>query len=91
MDTSMFDNPIFQSIPPEKQAFLKAFSTQPKSENANDLAKQLTNAAAQAKQQGLSFNDAETTLLINMLKQNMTPEEQAKADRVIALFHTFKH
>lgn len=84
------NNPAFQSIPPEKQAFLKNFATQQPTGNANDLANQLTNAAMNAKQQGISFSDMETTMLINILKQNMSPEEQQKADRIIQLMNTFR-
>lgn len=90
MDTSFLNNPMFQSLPREKQQFLQAFAAQPHNGNANELAGQLSNAAMQAKTQGLSFTDAETTLLIDMLKQNMSLEEQKKADRIIQLVHTFR-
>ena len=78
MDTSLLNNPMFQSLPKEKQQFLQAFAAQPHNGNANELAGQLSNAAMQAKAQGLSFTDAETTLLIGMLKQNMSLEEQKR-------------
>ena len=81
---------MFQSLPREKQQFLQAFAAQPHNGNANELAGQRSNAAMQAKAQGLSFTDAETTLLIGMLKQNMSLEEQKKADRIIQLVHTFR-
>ena len=81
---------MFQSLPKEKQQFLQAFAAQPHNGNANELAGQLSNAAMQAKAQGLSLTDAETTLLIGMLKQNMSLEEQKKADRIIQLVHTFR-
>ena len=90
MDTSFLNNPMFQSLPKEKQQFLQAFAAQPHHGNANELASQLSNAAMQAKAQCLSFTDAETTLLIGMLKQNMSLEEQKKADRIIQLVHTFR-
>ena len=81
---------MFQSLPREKQQFLQACAAQPHNGNANELAGQLSKAAMQAKAQGLSFTDAETTLLIGMLKQNMSLEEQKKADRIIQLVHTFR-
>ena len=90
MDSSFMNNPAFQSIPQEKQEFLKNFAAQQPSGNANDLAKQLSSAAFDAKQKGLSFSNMETTLLINMLKQNMSMEEQQKADRIIQLMNTFR-
>lgn len=85
------NNPLFQTIPPEKQAFLKSFAAQPTAASSpNALASQLTAAAMEAKQQGLTFSDMETTLLINMIKQNMSPEEQKKAERIIALAKNFR-
>jgi len=38
-----------------------------------------------AKQNHIQFNDAETNLLVTILKQNMSPEEAAKADKILAL------
>ena len=39
----------------------------------------------QAKKQNIHFTQPETDLLISILKQNMSPEEAAKADRIIQL------
>lgn len=90
MDTSFLNNPIFQSIPKEKQQFLQAFAAQSHAGNANELANQLSSAAMEARAKGLTFSDTETTLLIGMLKQNMSLEEQKKADRIIQLVRTFR-
>ena len=75
MDPSFLNNPIFQSIPKEKQQFLQAFAARSHTGTANELASQLSSAAMEARSKGLTFTDAETTLLIGMLKQNMSPEE----------------
>ena len=83
MDPSFLNNPIFQSIPKEKQQFLQAFAARSHTGTANELASQLSSAAMEARSKGL-------TLLIGMLKQNMSPEEQKKADRIIQLVHTFR-
>lgn len=90
MDPSFLNNPIFRSIPKEKQQFLQAFAARSHTGTANELASQLSSAAMEARSKGLTFTDAETTLLIGMLKQNMSPEEQKKADRIIQLVHTFR-
>ena len=42
-------------------------------------------SANTAKQNNIQFNDAETDLLVSILKQNMSPEEAAKADKLLAL------
>ena len=38
-----------------------------------------------AKQEGISFTPNETDLIIEILKQNMSPEEQRKADQILML------
>lgn len=91
MNTSFMNNPAFRSLSKEKQQFLQAFASQNMAGNVNDLASQLGAAATNAKQQGLQFTDVETTLLINLLKENMSPAEQAKAERIIQLVKTFQH
>lgn len=90
MNASFMNNPAFRSLPKEKQKFLEQFASQSMAGNVNDLASQLSSAAADARKQGLQFTDSETSLLINMLKQNMSPAEQVKADRIIQLVHTFR-
>ena len=67
MDPSFLNNPIFQSIPKEKQQFLQAFAARSHTGTANELASQLSSAAMEARSKGLTFTDAETTLLIGML------------------------
>ena len=83
------NHPDTANIPPEKLNFLMQFANQNFNGDANQLAGKLTSAAASAKQQGLTFNQQETSLLINLLKQNMSQEEQQKADRIISLMQTF--
>jgi hypothetical protein len=90
MNPSFTNNPTFRALSNEKQEFLQAFAAQSMAGNVNDLASQLSGAATEARQRGLQFSDVETSLLINMLKENMSPAEQAKADRMIQLVNTFK-
>lgn len=82
-------SPDTANIPPEKLDFLMQFASQNFNGDAKQLASQLSNAASSAKQKGLTFNQQETSLLINLLKQNMSPAEQQKADRIISLMQTF--
>jgi hypothetical protein len=84
------NNPAFCSLSEEKQQFLQNFAGQKMAGNVNDLAGQLSSAAKDAKQQGIQFSELETNLLINVLKENMSPQEQARADRMIQLMNTFR-
>ncbi len=90
MNASFMNSPAFRALPKEKQQFLEQFAAQHTSGNVNDLAAELAAAATDAKKRGLQFTDRETTLLINILKQNMSPAEQAKADRIIQLVRQFR-
>ena len=53
MDPSFLNNPIFQSIPKEKQQFLQAFAARSHTGTANELASQLSSAAMEARSKGL--------------------------------------
>lgn len=85
-----FNNSKTSHISQEKLNFLTEFSKQSFSKDANQLASQLARASHLAKEKGLSFSSEETTLLIELLKQQMSPEEQAKADKIIHLVNTFR-
>ena len=84
------NHPEVANIPKEKLDFLLQFADQNFSGNANQLASQLSSAANTAKEKGYNFNQQETSLLIELLKQNMSPEEQKKADRILQLIRTFR-
>ena len=84
------NNPALSSISKDKLEFLLQFASQNFSNNPNDMASQLQGAATQARAQGYTFSSAETTILIELLKQQMSPEEQQKADRILKLMHTFQ-
>ena len=43
------------------------------------------NAANNAKQNGMTFSNTETTLLIELLKQNMSEAERVKADKMLQM------
>ena len=47
-------------------------------------------AVNSAKQEGISFSPNETDLIVEILKQNMSPEEQRKADQILMLMRNLK-
>lgn len=84
------NNAAFANIPPEKLNFLLNFAAQNKSGNAQDMSNMLMQAASSARQEGISFTPNETDLIIEVLKQNMTPEEQRKADQIMMLMRSMR-
>lgn len=49
------------------------------------MASTVMNAANNAKQNGMTFSNTETTLLIELLKQNMSEAERVKADKMLQM------
>ena len=79
------NNPLLQGMSPEKLQFLANFANSSKPTDIKDMMPFLMASANTAKQNNIQFNDAETDLLVSILKQNMSPEEAAKADQLRAL------
>lgn len=82
------NNPLLQGMSPEKIQFLTNFANSAKPTDMKDMMPFLLTATNFAKQNHIQFNDAETNLLVTILKQNMSPEEAAKADKILALMKT---
>ena len=79
------NNPLLQGMSPEKLQFLANFANSSKPTDIKDMMPFLMASANTAKQNNIQFNDGETDLLVSILKQNMSPEEAAKADKLLAL------
>lgn len=78
------------NIPPEKLNFLLQFANQQHSNNAKEMASELTKAASTAKNEGIEFSEAERDLMIDILKQNMSEEERKKTDMILSLMKNMK-
>lgn len=79
------NNPLLQNMAPEKLQFLMNFATSKKPAEFKDMMPFLLSAMNSAKSNNIQFTEPETDLLTMILKQNMAPEEAAKADRIIQL------
>lgn len=79
-------NPALNDISPEKLQFLMDFaSNNTDTKDAKSMASTIMNAANNAKQNGMTFSNTETTLLIELLKQNMSEAERVKADKMLQM------
>ena len=54
------------------------------------MSNMIMGAVNNAKREGIQFTPNETDLIIEILKQNMSPEEQRKADQLLMLMRNFK-
>lgn len=84
------NNENFKNISPEKLNFLMNFAAQNKSGNAKEMSNMILGAMNNAKKEGIQFTPNETDLIIEILKQNMSPEEQRKADQILLLMRNMR-
>ena len=86
MDYDFFNNnPLLKNMSPEKRQFLMNFASSKKPDKINEMMPFLLGTMNMAKEKNIQFSDRETGLLVEILKQNMTPEEAEKADKIIKL------
>lgn len=78
------------NISPEKLNFLMQFANQNHSDNAKEMASELSQAASTAKKEGIEFSENERDMMINILKQNMSEEERKKTDMILSLMKNMK-
>lgn len=87
---SILHNHNLNGISPEKLNFLLTFASQNPSGNTKEMTSTLMKAMSTAKKKNLEFTSNETEVLVELLKQNMSPEEQKKADQLMALMKSMK-
>ena len=77
------NNPLLNGMSPEKLQFLMEFANSPKPSNMKDMMPFLLMSMNSAKSKDIQFSDPETDLLVTILKQNMSKDESAKADKIL--------
>lgn len=83
MNSNIFNHPAFQNLSPEKLHFLMEFQNTSKPSSMQSAAPFFMQMLRQARSKGIQFSEDESSLLIDILKQNMTPQEQKKADMIL--------
>lgn len=79
------NNPLLNNMSPEKLQFLMSFANKQKPTNIKEMMPFLLSTMNSAKANNIQFTDPETELLVTILKQNMSDEEAAKADKIMKL------
>ncbi len=90
MENDFWNNPMLKSMSPKKLQFLMNFASKDKPTEMKDMMPFLLSTMNTAKSKDIQFTDPETELLVSLLKQNMTEEESAKADKIIRLIRERK-
>ena len=83
----LLNNPQLQNISPEKLELLMklAQSTSPAASSPKDMAASLKNASEQASKEGMALSSGERDLIIEVLKQNLPPQERQKVDMMMQM------
>lgn len=82
---SLMKDPRTASVPPEKLQFIKSFVDANQQKSPEEMLPQIMQLSSQMKSQGLSFEKNEMELLLDIMKESMTPEEKQQIDMVLQL------
>lgn len=91
MSQSIKNNPEFSSINPQKLELIDDFVQQNQGKKVQELIPQFIALKSKMVQKGLSFTPAESELMLNVLKQSMTPEEQKRVEQMQSMVHNKKN
>ena len=78
--TGWQNDPTLKNMDLKKLAFLSELASQSGGKSMDTLLPFLISANKNANSMGLQFSDAETDLIVNLLKSRMSPQEQSRID-----------
>lgn len=71
---------ITQGLDPRKAAFINNFANIARGKSSDEILPLLLAVSNKAKKEGISFTQDETNAIINILRNDMSPEQQGKLD-----------
>nr|WP_132282716.1 hypothetical protein [Natranaerovirga hydrolytica]TCK92861.1 hypothetical protein EDC19_2017 [Natranaerovirga hydrolytica] len=77
----------FKNIDPRKLSFLNEMFQEMGTKNAEQKIQLLFSYGMKMKQMGLQFTDDETKVIMETLKDNLTPEEKNKIDMMMNMMN----
>ena len=80
-----------RNIPPQKLQIILDIIEASKGQGTDAIVPLLLNANNRMKQQGLSFTAEESNLIIQLLKEDMSPEEIKKLDMMQSILASWGH
>lgn len=84
----LLNNPALNSVSPDKLNFLLQFAQENHDKKPKDMVPLFMAASASARKKGMTFSGTEFSLILEILKQNMSDEEKKKTDMIINMFQT---
>lgn len=76
----------FRQLHPVKQQIIRELANTGSISSPEFMLPQLMNINRELKKRNLSFTKEESTILIQLMKSDMSPEEQKKVDVLLGLF-----
>ena len=76
------NNPALKDISPEKLELLISLVSKAETLKQNELMPFFLSITKEANSKGISFNDAETEVILNVLKKRMSPSDIKKIDMI---------
>lgn len=77
------NNPLFQTLDPMKQELIQLAAAQTIGKSGNSMATTMMSLIASANKKGIRFSPDEMTLIINILKEGKSQQEQDQIDKTI--------
>lgn len=82
------NNPLLKNIDPIKLDLIQKAAGQVSGKSGKDLAPIMLALITSANRQGIQFSQDEISLILEILKEGKSPEEQAQIDRTIQMVNT---
>ena len=89
-DTSWMNDPALKNIDPMKLQILSTLASEADGKSPNELLPFFMSAMNQANSNGVSFTSPEKQLLMNILMQQLSPEEKKRAETIIQMTSAFQ-
>lgn len=84
------NNPKLKGMDPAKLALLSSLASQGVSKNKSELLPFFMSAMNTAKSNGIDFEGEEQQLLLDVLMEQLSPEEKRKAENIIKMTSAFR-
>lgn len=85
MDEFLRNNPLLSGMDPEKLNFILNFAMKEKPKNMKDAMPFLIANMNIAKKDNIQFSNSEIRLIADILCKDLSPEEQAKVQRIMSI------
>ena len=79
------NHPLLQNMDPVKIELIKTAASQTSGKSGNSLAPVLMTLITSANRKGIRFSSEEVSLILSILKQGKTPQEQQQIDQTIQM------